>query len=1285
MLRIIQANLRKGRENQLSLLNDISLANHDLLMISEPCIFNIEGHRTTHTHNKWQPILPPEKRDANDGLAPTRSMIWIKKGMGSFQEIDTDSSDITAITLPINNQHLLVVSVYVPPGNGLMGSASLQQTTRKIREICEDQQKKYGGRVDILIAGDFNRHDSLWGGDQVADSPRQGEALPLLELIIELGLESLLPRGTITYESGPWKTTIDLTLASIALSRRKLMCHLHQNEHGSDHRVIETIFEINSSPSKPLVDLPNYCLRKAPWDKIQDGLQQYQWEHQEIGNPESLEINLQSLMGRVTKVIAEHTPVVRPSPYCKRWWTEELSKIREEYSMVKNQCTRFNRYGISRPDLIEHARLLRQRYHTAIRNQKRRHWEEFLEDRTNIWQAAQYAKNRDSFGLVPTLHSGHTTVETDSEKAKLLLQAFFPPLPRIQYEEIAEFPAPLIMAPLTDKEIETAAMNMNKWKAPGQDKLPVVVWQKLWPVIGTTICNIFRTSVRLGYIPNQWKVAKIIPLRKPDRDYTQPNSYRPISLLSTLGKILEATVATRISHLVETNDLLPQNHFGARRRRSGEQALNILIEKIYEAWRNQKVLSLVSFDVKGAYNGVAKEVLLQRMQQRRIPRELVQWVNAFCSNRRASMIVNQHCSEEMEILHPGLPQGSPLSPILYLFFNAGLVETPINQTRGAIAFVDDYNHWVVGPSAEENTARIQAKVIPTALRWAAQSGATFEAQKTTFIHFTKRKTLRQLPALPLKIGQQEVATSTTAKILGVILDQELRFKEHVGRITKRGIKAVQALARLKGLTSQTARQLYNALVVPRITYAASAWASINKNMEISYWITKPLAVVQKTAAKVITGTLRTVSIHIAEAEACINPLDIQIRRRIIKHWINCHTLPRNHQFWRCRDIEIDPNGKHQSPFQTLAKICPINPETMEVIQPFAVAPYISGWEKAINLKDETMLESKQMGHRPRIEIYSCGSGRQGRLGIGLTAMAQDQVIRSVSKVVGNHKNINMYLTQLGSLLEAITMAMELLNAHSVLKRVLGVTIYTNSQTALKSVCIPRHQSGQALIMRITDQLRQLQERGIDIRIQWLPTHSEKKGAQLAKEAAARATEEEWPFYLPDWADTQLKSSSWRWRRESLQQTRVQQFKKTIGGNYTKEIDSALPGNHIKRLYDQLTRHQAVTLIQLRTGHIPLNWFLHRIGKADSSTCECSESPETVKHFLFDCRRWEDVRTEMKSVMGQRYGDLSYALGGRSPTDRDKHWTPNLEVVKRIIQFTIQTGRLNQDKSTHRDN
>jgi Reverse transcriptase (RNA-dependent DNA polymerase) len=102
----------------------------------------------------------------------------------------------------------------------------------------------------------------------------------------------------------------------------------------------------------------------------------------------------------------------------------------------------------------------------------------------------------------------------------------------------------------------------------------------------------------------------------------QGQNWRPISLLSTLGKVLESVIAERISYAVETHGLLPDNHFGARKMRSTEQALLVLQEQIYKAWRSRKVLSLISFDVKGAYNVVYKERLIQRLQARGVPQIL---------------------------------------------------------------------------------------------------------------------------------------------------------------------------------------------------------------------------------------------------------------------------------------------------------------------------------------------------------------------------------------------------------------------------------------------------------------------------------------------------------------------------------------------------------------------------------------------------------------------------------------------------------------------------------------
>lgn len=167
------------------------------------------------------------------------------------------------------------------------------------------------------------------------------------------------------------------------------------------------------------------------------------------------------------------------------------------------------------------------------------------------------------------------------------------------------------------------------------------------------------------------------------------------------------------------------------------------------------------------------------MLRKGIPANVVQWVRSFCSERKATIVVNGFETEASHIAFPGLPQGSPLSPILYIFFNADLVEEGIDENKGAMGFVDDYTRWTVGDTVEENLETLQNAVVPRALEWASRSGATFEGDKTTLIHFipTRRQKDVIRPMQALRVNGASVGPSDTVKILGVMLDSELNFKE----------------------------------------------------------------------------------------------------------------------------------------------------------------------------------------------------------------------------------------------------------------------------------------------------------------------------------------------------------------------------------------------------------------------------------------------------------------------------------------------------------------------------
>lgn len=113
----------------------------------------------------------------------------------------------------------------------------------KLDDLIRQTQGETGTRVNILLVGDFNRHDQLWGGDDVYPN-RQGEADLIIDLMSRRSLCSMLPRGTKTWQGPHSESTIDLVLASAELAEEIIKCTTHATEHGSDHRAIESSFNI---------------------------------------------------------------------------------------------------------------------------------------------------------------------------------------------------------------------------------------------------------------------------------------------------------------------------------------------------------------------------------------------------------------------------------------------------------------------------------------------------------------------------------------------------------------------------------------------------------------------------------------------------------------------------------------------------------------------------------------------------------------------------------------------------------------------------------------------------------------------------------------------------------------------------------------------------------------------------------------------------------------------------------------------------------------------------------
>lgn len=229
--------------------------------------------------------------------------------------------------------------------------------------------------------------------------------------------------------------------------------------------------------------------------------------------------------------------------------------LRHTLSALRNQETERKRRDLSCKNLHQQIQAVRMGYLSQIASQKAVHRREFVDNPENVWKANKYTHMNPGSRGVPTLQGPRGLVDQDKEKAAVLLQAFFPPQPESE-DRSPDREETLVPAQpykrITEAEVRTATFRSNPKKAPGPDNIPFLIWQKVWEEAKGSIMALYRASLRLSHLPNGWRTARVVPLRKLGKpDYTIPKAFRSISPLATISKGLEAVVANRLSFMAE--------------------------------------------------------------------------------------------------------------------------------------------------------------------------------------------------------------------------------------------------------------------------------------------------------------------------------------------------------------------------------------------------------------------------------------------------------------------------------------------------------------------------------------------------------------------------------------------------------------------------------------------------------------------------------------------------------------------------------------------------------------
>ncbi|QGI68596.1 hypothetical protein CEK27_012567 [Fusarium fujikuroi] len=406
---------------------------------------------------------------------------------------------------------------------------------------------------------------------------------------------------------------------------------------------------------------------------------------------------------------------------------------------------------------------------------------------------------------------------------------------------------------LSDEELKELIRGLPRWKSTGSDQVPYEAIQLGGGILRNHLLRVFQVCLQMGYHPANFKDAILVMVRKSPKPANQPTSWRPLALLSCLGKILEKIVASRMQEALKANPhLLPAGQFGWR---TTSEALEYMLDKIYSAWAMGKVVTIMGLDISGAYDNVWRQALIQTLADKGFPRWIVNMIQSFLSDRTACFNLPGIVSLPFD-LNTGVPQGSPLSPILFLFFASPLLQRaktfknyPVEADGKrskvdlfAFAFVDDIYLMAISDNYAANCKGLE--MLHEGLMDTANEllDLRFGAHKYSIMHFKKPQSKKGhndvIPSIPGFCKKPE----PNMRILGVIVSSDLTWGDHISMVISKVKQRMGYLSFISGPhwgpNLKTMRLFFISKIRPVFTYACGAWFITRERDEdrISYQI-----------------------------------------------------------------------------------------------------------------------------------------------------------------------------------------------------------------------------------------------------------------------------------------------------------------------------------------------------------------------------------------------------------------------------------------------------------------